>query len=189
MIATRDNGDRPFIVIDKDAAELFVFDPRTHTRQRTPVLLGIAKGDDSMPGIGDLALADIPVSERTTPAGRFMARFGPALNHDPVLWVDEPNAISLHAVVTSNPRERRLARLASASTDDNRITFGCINVDQAFYAQYIEAQFRDGGGVIYVLPDTRPFAEVFASVPREVAPSVRPAKPGQQLAANKPQKS
>jgi hypothetical protein len=190
VIATRDNGDRPFIVIDKVAAELFVFDPRTRTRLRAPVLIGIAKGDNSMPGIGDLELSRIPVSERTTPAGRFLAEFGPALDHEPVLWVDEANAVSLHAVVTSNPREQRLARLASPSPDDNRITYGCINVASDFYSKYIESQFRQGGGLVYILPDTRPLTEVFASIPRETAPPARPgAKPGTQLAASKPQKT
>ena len=189
VIATRDNADRPFIVIDKVAAELFVFDPRTRTRVWAPVLIGIAKGDDSMPGIGDLELAQIPVSERTTPAGRFMAEFGPALDHEPVLWVDEHNAVSLHAVVTSNPREHRLARLASATPDDNRITFGCINVAADFYSKYIESQFRQGGGVVYVLPETRPLTEVFAGIPGEAAPSARPGKPSTQLASSKPAKS
>jgi len=190
VIASRDNGDRPFIVIDKVAAQLFVFDPRTRTRQSAPVLIGIAKGDNSMPGIGDLELAQIPVSERTTPAGRFLASFGPALDHEPVLWVDEPNAVSLHAVVTSNPREHRLARLATATPDDNRITFGCINVDADFYGKYIESQFRQGGGIVYILPDTRPLSEVFAGIPREAAPSALPgAKPGVRLAANKPGKT
>jgi len=189
VVATRDNGDRPFIVIDKVAAQLFVFDPRTHTRQSAPVLVGIAKGDTSMPGIGDLELAQIPVSERTTPAGRFLASFGPALDHEPVLWVDEPNAVSLHAVVTSNPREQRLARLASATPDDNRITFGCINVDAEFYGKYIEQQFRQGGGVVYILPESRPLTEVFAGIPREAAPSASPgAKPGTQLASSKSEK-
>jgi len=188
VVASRDNGDRPFNVIDKVAAELFVFDPATRTRRHAPVLIGIAKGDSSMPGIGDLELARIPVSERTTPAGRFLAEFGPALDHEPVLWVDEPNAVSLHAVVTSNPREHRLARLQSATPDDNRITFGCINVDADFYAKYIESQFRDGGGVVYILPEARPLTEVFAGIPRDNPPSARPgAKPATQLAANKPE--
>ena len=167
VIASRDNGDRPFMVIDKVSAELFVFDPSTRTRRRTPVLIGIAKGDHSMPGVGDLELSRIPVSQRTTPAGRFMAAYGPALDHEDVLWVDEPTAVSLHPVVTGNPREHRVARLQSPSPADNRITFGCINVDTEFYAKFIEPLFRDGGGVVYILPETRPLREVFAELPPE----------------------
>jgi hypothetical protein len=185
IIASRDNGDRPFIVIDKVAARLFVFDPVTRIRRQAPVLIGIAKGDNSMPGIGDLELSQIPVSERTTPAGRFLAEFGPALDHEPVLWVDEQNAVSLHAVVTSNPREQRLARLTSPTPDDNRITFGCINVDAEFYSKFIEQQFRQGGGVVYVLPETRPLREVFAGLPGDAAPTARPtAKPTKILASS-----
>ena len=187
VVASRDNGDRPFIVIDKVSAQLFVFDPRTRMRRQAPVLIGIAKGDHSMPGIGDLELSRIPVSERTTPAGRFLAQFGPALDHEDVLWVDEPNAVSLHAVVTSNPRERRLARLQSATPDDNRITFGCINVDHEFYSKFIEPLYREGGGLVYILPESRPLREVFAGLPGD-APSARPAakpsKPAKILASS-----
>ena len=165
VIASRDNGDQPFMVIDKVSAELFVFDPQSRTRRRTPVLIGIAKGDESAPGVGDLELARIPVSQRTTPAGRFLAAYGPALDHEDVLWVDEPNAVSLHPVPTGNPREHRLARLQSATPADNRITFGCINVDKEFYSKFIEPLFREGGGVVYVLPEARPLREVFAGLP------------------------
>ncbi len=128
---------------------------------QSEALLGFAQGDDSIPGIGDRALEAIRPEERTTPAGRFVASYGPADGQADVFWVDYATAISLHPVPTGKPQERRLQRLRSPSPQDNRITYGCINVPAAFYASVVKTTFRGRKGVVYVLPETRLFAEVF----------------------------
>ena len=46
------------------------------------------------------------------------------------------------------------------TTDDNRISHGCINVEPSFYEQALERVFAKGG-VFYILPDVKPMAEVF----------------------------
>lgn len=165
VIATHDHGHKPFIVIDKVGAEVFVYDGDGQAVGQAPALVGASKGDESSPGVGDRELSHIPLAQRTTPAGRFVAKFGPASGHKQVLWVDYPDAISLHAVITANKKERRLQRLESATPKDNRITFGCINVPTAFYHQVVEPLFKGTTGIVYILPDTRPLSEVFAAVP------------------------
>jgi hypothetical protein len=165
VIATHDNGDYPFMVIDKVGAEVSVYDASGQAMGKAPVLVGAARGDESSPGVGDRELSHIPLAQRTTPAGRFVAKFGPASGHKQVLWVDYPDAISLHAVITANKKEHRLARLVSPTPKDNRITFGCINVPTAFYHQVVEPLFKGTSGIVYILPDTRPLDEVFAAVP------------------------
>jgi hypothetical protein len=180
VLASRDNGDRPFIVIDKVAAALFVFDASGMPIGAAPALLGIASGDDSTPGIGDRALSEIGPAERTTPAGRFVARFGPAYGGRTVLWVDFATSVAIHPVVSGTPRERRLQRLESRSPEDNRITFGCINVPVPFYRDVLQPLFGEAGGIVYILPETRPFEEVFprmrlaASAPPGLAPDKPP---------------
>ena len=161
VIASGDNGGLPFVVIDKIAAEVSVFDASGAPLGEAPALLGFARGDDSAPGIGDRELSHIRPSERTTPAGRFLAGFGPADGGRTVLWVDYETAISLHPVVTSNPKEHRLARLQSPTAKDNRITFGCINVSTAFYREVVVPAFSGGHGVVYILPEAKPLAAVF----------------------------
>ena len=156
-----DNGGRPFLVIDKVAAEVLVFSAGGELVGAAAALLGSAHGDDSAPGIGDRPLADIRPEERTTPAGRFLAGFGPAAGRGEEFWVDYATALSLHPVVTHNPKERRLRRLRSPSAHDNRITFGCINVDRAFFDATIRATFKGTPGVVYILPESRPLDEVF----------------------------
>ena len=162
--ASGDNHGLPFIIIDKTAGEVFVFDTGGVLVARAPALLGSAIGDDSAPGIGDRELRNIPVNERTTPAGRFVAKLGTARGNEKVLWVDFSSGVSLHAVITGNKKERRLQRLQSPTPEDNRITYGCINVPVDFYNNVIRDVFRDTIGIVYIIPETKSLNEVFLSL-------------------------
>lgn len=161
VVASGDNGGRPFLIVDKLAAEIFAFDAEGRLQGAAPVLVGLARGDDSAPGVGERALSAIRPDERTTPAGRFEAHFGAARGGHNVLWVDYADEIALHPVVTAHPRERRLQRLRSPAPAEHRITYGCINVPSAFYRDVVLKTFGDAGGIVYVLPDTRPVEEIF----------------------------
>ena len=154
-IASGDSGGLPFIVIDKVAAHVFLFGAGGEPLGAAPALLGIATGDDTAPGIGDIKMSKIPKGDRTTPAGRFVGRVATVRGMGSVLWVDYASAVALHAVVTSNKKERRLQRLNSPTPDDNRITFGCINVPTAFYADSVRPLFAKGG-LVYILPEGKP---------------------------------
>ena len=164
VVASRDNGGLPFLVIDKVQAEIFVFDASGELLGSTPALLGSATGDDSVPGIGDRELSAIKPAERTTPAGRFIAKYGRAAGNREVLWVDYATSISLHPVVTGNKKERRLQRLKSSTPEDNRITYGCINVPTAFYKEVVRPLFTDTSGLVYILPETQPLNAVFPGI-------------------------
>lgn len=163
VIASRDNRNMAFVIIDKVSAELFVFTPSGELMGSAPALLGLAAGDDSVPGIGDRPLSTITPEERTTPAGRFVASFGSHATDSNVLWVDYETSVSLHPVVTTNAKERRLERLNSPSPADNRITFGCINVPANFYRHIVLPVFTGAKGVVYVLPETRPIETAIAN--------------------------
>jgi hypothetical protein len=165
VAASGDNHGVPYMIVDKVAAEVFVFDSMSQLIAASPALVGMEVGDDSTPGVGDRELSDIPPEERTTPAGRFAANFGHAYGGRHVLWVDYPTAISLHAVITTHKAQHRLERLKSPTPEDNRITFGCINVPKDFYAKVVRPLFKDSAGVVYILPETRPLNEVFLAMP------------------------
>ncbi len=164
IAAEHDNKGLPYAVIDKQTASLILFDGKGGVRGEVPVLLGIGIGDDSTPGVGAKDLDEIGPAERTTPAGRFVAKFGRAFGRQRVLWVDYANSVALHAVITTHKKDRRVERLLSPAPDDNRITFGCINVGTRFYAGTLGPLFRKKGGIVYVLPDTRPLDDVFPRV-------------------------
>lgn len=163
VTASGDNNGLPFIVLDKLGARIFVFDAKGQPLGEAPALIGVTRGDDSAPGVGSRTLFKIPVEQRTTPAGRFIAKFGPAKGQPAVLWVDYADAISLHPVVTANKKEHRLQRIKSVSAEDHRISFGCINVPASFYAKVVRPLFKanNSSSVVYILPDTKLLAEVF----------------------------
>ena len=129
------------------------------------MLLGSARGDDSVPGIGDRPLAKILPEERTTPAGRFSAELGENNHGEDILWVDYDNAVSMHRVRAGKASEKRLQRLASVTATDNRISYGCINVPASFYDDVVKPLFAPRNGIVYVLPETRPVDTLFKTPP------------------------
>jgi hypothetical protein len=162
VAASKDNLVLPWAVVDKSNAALFLFDPKGKPLGAVPVLTGIALGDEASPGVGTKKLADLGPAEKTTPAGRFLAKFGLPVGRERVLWVDYATSVALHPIPRDvGAKERRRERMLSPTPDDNRITFGCINVPKAFYNAVLSPLFRKKGGYVYVLPDTKPLEEVF----------------------------
>jgi len=176
IIHSNDAGSSPYLIVDKIKARVYAFDAQGVFRGGANVLLGLAIGDDSVPGIGQKKLAEIRPMERTTPAGRFVASLDRNLAGDEILWIDYDAAISLHRVITSNKSEYRAERLASPSANDNRISYGCINVPVKFFDQVVRPLFKTDG-IVYVMPETRPARQTFASYDRAVG-SRSPASPG-----------
>jgi hypothetical protein len=156
VVDSGDNLNMPFAIVDKTDARVFVFDADGRLRGAAAALLGLARGDDSVPGIGDRPMSSMRPEERTTPAGRFVAALGRNFGGKEILWVDYDSAISLHPVVTTKPEERRLQRLATP-------TYGCINVPAKFFENVVRRAFTGTNGIVYVLPETRSAREVFAS--------------------------
>ena len=159
-IGAGDNRGLPVLIIDKPGAKVFVFDAAGKLLGAAPALLGLARGDTSVPGIGHRRLATIAPEERTTPAGRFQAALGHDFEQD-ILWIDYDSALSLHRVIDGNPKDRRRQRLASDTPHDNRVSYGCINVPAAFYDDVVDRAFKGTVGIVYILPDATALEEVF----------------------------
>lgn len=162
VVDSADNGGLSFVLVDKHEAKVFVFEADGRLAGATPVLLGFAVGDHSVPGIASRKLSEIRPEERTTPAGRFISHAGRNAEHEDVVWVDYASAVSMHRVRLTHASERRLQRLASPTAADNRISSGCINLPAAFFDNVLWPRLGRGRqGVVYVLPETRPLGEVF----------------------------
>lgn len=177
VVHAADNGNLPFVIIDKVQAKVFVFDAQGMLRGATTALLGLAVGDHTVPGIGQRPLSSIRPEERTTPSGRFVSYTDRDIKGEEVLWVDYDTSVSLHRVVPGQPKERRAQRLASPSPVDNRITYGCINVSVRFYEDVVSPAFKGTQGIVYVLPETRSAREVFGSYPIQEHAGVQTAAP------------
>jgi hypothetical protein len=160
---TGDHKKHAFVVIDKKDAQLYVFDTQGKLKGTTPVLLGKARGDDSAPGIGTKPLSLVKEEEKTTPAGRFVAELGRNTNGEDIIWVDYDSAVSMHRLRKVAEEERRYERMATPTKDDNRISFGCINVPLQFYEGVLDPTVRKTGAIVYVLPDVKDIKQVFGA--------------------------
>lgn len=158
---TEDNQDLPFMIIDKKETRVYIFHADGKLYSSTRALMGTMIGDDITPGVGNKKLVDITFEERTTPAGRFGAYLGFSLTKSELLWIDYESGISLHPVITSNRKERRLQRLAGSNTSEHRITYGCINVSDLFYREHVHQIFEITGGIVYILPEIHSILKVF----------------------------
>jgi hypothetical protein len=168
--AADDDRRLPFVILDKTDARIYLFDAQGTLRAAAPALLGLGIGDTSFAGIGDRNLSSIKPADRTTPAGRFVGFMGHAFVTNPkraedVLWVDYKGGVSIHRIVKS---ANRLKRMATPTPADNRVSFGCINVPVKFFEDAVrpafkESKSKEARGIIYVLPETRTARELFAS--------------------------
>lgn len=183
VVHSGDNGNLPFIVIDKVQARVFAFEPNGQLRGANSALLGIAVGDDAVPDIGKRKLSTIRPHERTTQAGRFVAYLDLDIHGKEILWVDYDSSLSLHRIVTGQPTDRRAQRLASPSPLDNRITYGCINVSVEFYEGVVSPLFKRTQGIVYILPETRPARVVFTSFPADERLPLQISGPGSDASA------
>lgn len=174
ITTTRDNESLPFIVIDKAAARVYVFDASGRLKGSAAALLGMEQGDASADGVGDRPLSAIRTAQRTTPAGRFPSSISRDLLGQDILWVDYGTALALHRVVKGTSAERRAERLESPSPGDNRISFGCINVPVPFFESVVGPAFKNTNGIVYIIPEMSRVEDMF----RPAAPTLQVTAPG-----------
>jgi len=159
-----DAGDargRPFAIVDKREARIYVFDASGHLSGASAVLLGLAPGDADAADIAQRTPASLAPRERATPAGRFESQPGHNDKGEAIVWVDYDASLAIHRLRPAPPQERRAERLASPSADDNRISLGCIIVPVAFYDSVVGPTLGTQRGIVYVLPETRPVQALF----------------------------
>jgi len=167
-LQSSDNQHRPFAVVDKKAARIYVFDAEGRLLGAANALLGQAPGDHSVPGVGDGDVNRIPLADRTTPAGRFASEPGRNLSGEAIVWFDYNAALAIHRVRPGASQVQRLERLASGTPSDNRASLGCVVVMPEFYDGVVQPTLGQHRGVVYVLPESQPVQAMFGA-PQPVA--------------------
>jgi hypothetical protein len=164
----RESGDaagRPFAVVDKRAARIYVFDAAGRLAGESPVLLGSAPGDHTVPGVGARAqTGHVPLEERTTPAGRFEASPGRNDKGEHVVWVDYGSAFAIHRLRPGLAYEARSSRLKTSQAADKRVSWGCVVVPVAFYEKVVEPVLGTARTVVYVMPETTDVERLFRAI-------------------------
>ena len=152
-----------FMVADKPNGMLHIFKEDGSHALSDPTLYGKDKGD---------VLATVSSLEggpKITPAGKFtlMSRSSEYAGGQELILVESKDStgyIAVHAADTSTPSEKRLQRLETPTTEDNRISYGCINTKHDTFINKIKPNLSQlDGGMIFVLPDAQEqTAEMFA---------------------------
>jgi len=160
-----DHQNQPFAIVDKKEARIHVFGADGILLGSSPILMGLTAGDFATPDIARRAPASLQPFERTTPAGRFASQPGHNAKGEDIVWIDYDAAVSMHRVRATNPAERRLERLATPTSADNRISYGCINVPVAFFDANVSPLYRAGRqSIVYILPEQHTLRDVFPSL-------------------------
>ncbi len=172
IVQRADNQGRPFAIVDKRAARLFVFGAKGELIGEKPVLLGLARGDDAASDLASRLPSSLLPAERTTPAGRYSSEPGHNDKGEDIVWIDYNASLAIHRLRPSPPAERRAERLASANPDDKRISFGCVVVPVAFYEEVVRPTLGSTRGMVYVLPEGGAMRDA-AAAPRQIVSSAR----------------
>jgi hypothetical protein len=161
VLASGDHRRRPFAIVDKPAAVLWLFTADGRPLAHSAALLGRTVGDHATPGVGDKPVAALLPHEQTTPAGRFPTEPGRNLDGEDIVWMDYDAGLAIHRLRPGRGLAQREARLASPIPDDNRASAGCVVVPVAFYEAWVRPLLGQRRGMAYVLPDDGPAERYF----------------------------
>jgi hypothetical protein len=172
VLESGDHQSQPFAIVDKRDARIYVFDAQGRVLGVSPVLIGLAPGDLSVPDIAQRTPSSLLPAERTTPAGRFNTEPGHNDKGEDIVWVDYEASFAIHRLRPAPAVERRSERLSSQNAAEHRISFGCVVVPVEFYERIVAATLGKRRGVVYVLPETRSAREMFGAL--ELSASAMP---------------
>jgi hypothetical protein len=156
-----DNHDRPFAIVDKKAARIYVFGPRGQLVGASSTILGLSRGDVPVPGAGQKDPAKLLPFERKTPAGRFASQPGKNLTGEDIVWVDYETGIAIHRLRPGRSQPTRQRSLSSDATGDNRLSAGCVVVPVEFFTEVVQPTLGHARGTVYVLPEDGPVQAMF----------------------------
>jgi hypothetical protein len=160
--ARGDDQGRPFAIVDKKAARIFVFGAGGQLVGSSSTILGLARGDVPIPGAGQKDPSQLLPYERRTPAGRFDSQPGKNLHGESVVWVDYDTGIAIHRVRPGRSQAQRVHSLASDGAEDKRLSLGCVVVPETFFSEVVLPALGHSHGTVYVLPEDGPVTALFA---------------------------
>ena len=155
---TGNHQSRPYVVVDKQRARVWVFDAQHRLLASTAALLGLTVGDHEVPDIRTRNIATLAKDARITPAGRFVTEPGVNIHGEDVVWLDYEAGLAMHRVRPGLAQAARLKRLANEVASEQRVSLGCVVLPVAFYEGVIRPLLGRRAGVVYVLPEKEPLA-------------------------------
>jgi hypothetical protein len=147
---SKDNDGKPYIIADKNAGEIHIMSGDNKLIATAPALYGKSIGDNHTIGQTPAGAFNINVINAPSAYGGNVAKFSTTQSGD---------IFSIHRVLNV-PGQDRQGRLMSPTTENTRISDGCINVPESFYDSFIE---QGVASKVYIVPDTKSVSDVFSS--------------------------
>ena len=155
--ASTARGDRPFAVVDKQAALIAVYRADGSLAGVSTALLGQDLGDTTVPGVGARTeIGRLRPGDRTTPAGRFASEPGHNRSGETVVWLDYDAALAIHRLRPGSSQTDRQHRLDSPRSSDKRVSAGCVVVPVSFFKTVVQPHLGRGPALVEVLPERDP---------------------------------
>ena len=154
LVARDEHAGRPFAVVDKQRAQILVFDASGALVGRSAALLGRTLGDASVAGVGHRTqVGRLQEADQTTPAGRFVSEPGRNRNGEAIVWLDYDAALAIHRLRGGRDHANRSRRLAGHDPLARRVSAGCVVVPEAFYDSVVQPLLGRQPGLVLVMPD------------------------------------
>ena len=165
VVGSGNNNGKPFTIVDKGGATMYVFNADGKLLGAAPVLLGAAKGDYLSDEARNKSLDQTLPEDKITPAGRFEGKLAKSREYGTTIdFLRGDNAYyAIHQVYLGTPSEKRQQRLNTETVEDNRISYGCVNIGKDFYFNVIEKNFQNGG-IVYITPDNQSLEQTFKGI-------------------------
>lgn len=131
----RAHPNKPIVIVDKQMGLTYMIDANGVLAGKSASLTGKTKGDfRSEEAKKTASVESIAEKDKVTEAGMFEGALKKSEDYGRVITLQEFNnySVALHQTYLKKPAERRQERLESATPEDNRISFGCINVPNEF---------------------------------------------------------
>jgi hypothetical protein len=150
------NVNDSYIVVDKPTARLFIIDSNKNLVTDFPVLLGQTKGESKNIANSD---SDIAIGA-TTPAGKYRLTNLYINKDDSVMYQGRilsllgqgQGGLAIHMTYPLEI-EKRSKALETETTEDNRMSWGCINISLENWDNYIKPYFNTEKQFIFITPD------------------------------------
>lgn len=149
-----ENNNRPYMVVDKVSAQIFIYSEQGKLIGQAPALLGQTKGDVDKYVSNTKKISEFKLDERITPSGKFKIVAGKDLEGRDVLWFDYSAMLAIHSSNQGPAYNRRKERLKSNDPSKRRITLGCIVLEPEFFKNVVFPALGKGNSFLYVLPES-----------------------------------
>jgi len=158
-------ANKAFMITDKTGGMLHVFHADGSLLVQDVALVGKDVGDKlegakKITPAGQYDLHLVPDAEYT---GGFVYHMGGAVREDGL-------TVAVHAVYTGEASEKRPERLATPTPTDNRISWGCINVNNSTMVDtLLPAKAEINGSLIFVMPEnSKDIAKFFPAMTQTI---------------------